>query len=364
MSVRIATFNAENLFRRPAAFGIENDTKRKDVLDAFRKLVGILDHVEYTDLDKADIVAILQAHGAGSEDKKTTKTIVLNEPRGGAKLLKTESGKLQVKAKGRLDWVGWAELARDDLTWAATKSVAKVIAAVDADVLLVVEIEDRITLDRFNTQVLQGELGARPYRYNLLIDGNDSRGIDVGILSRRPVVSLRSHFSDTKDSRVVFSRDCPEFEVDLGRGEPLWLLGNHFKSKIGGGFDQRLRQAERVAALYRAALERSARVVVAGDLNDGFESPPLSLLLATGLRDAMTHPSYRGGIGTHVHDGRLTDKFDYLMFSPELWDTVHSVGLERRGIFPALPGVTPFEGVKDKSTQASDHAALFADLDL
>ncbi|WP_162492564.1 hypothetical protein [Streptomyces roseifaciens] len=41
-----------------------------------------------------------------------------------------------------------------------------------------------------------------------------------------------------------------------------------------------------------------------------------------------------------------------------------SVGLERRGIIPALPRVTPFEGVKDKSTQASDHATLFPDLDL
>ncbi|WP_189382325.1 hypothetical protein [Streptosporangium nondiastaticum] len=56
------------------------------------------------------------------------------------------------------------------------------------------------------------------------------------------------------------------------------------------GIDVGLR-GERVAEIYQAALARSAHVVVAGDLNDTPDSVPLSFLsflLAAGLQDAMT----------------------------------------------------------------------------
>lgn len=364
MTIRIATFNAENLFRRPVVFGIEDAAKRRGVLDAFNRLIELLDHPEYTREDKTEILQILAAHGVDSDQATSTRAIAVNEPRGGARLLKTEDGVVHVRAKGRPHWVGWAELVRDDLSLEGVRNTARVIAEVDADLLLTVEIEDRLTLHRFNEQVLGGQLGARPYPFNLLIDGNDSRGIDVGVLSRHPITSVRSHIFDTKEGDPVFSRDCPEFEVDFGRGVHLWLLGNHFKSKIGNPavtLRQRKRQAERVAAMYRAALDRCARVVVAGDLNDTLDSEPLAFLLTAGLRDAMTHPSYTGDPGTHGDGESPGDKLDYLMFSPELWDTVQAVDVERRGIF--TPGKC-FDTVTSKGNQASDHAALFADLAL
>ncbi|WP_239472324.1 endonuclease/exonuclease/phosphatase family protein [Streptomyces sp. NEAU-S7GS2] len=149
------------------------------------------------------------------------------------------------------------------------------------------------------------------------------------------------------------------FDID---GEPLWLLGNHFKSKRGGGGgDKRKLQGERVAQLYRAALERSAHVVVAGDLNDTPGSPPLTFLEATGLKDAMTHDSYEGPPGTHGKCTNPSDKIDYLMFSPELFAKVDKVEVERRGIFEFG---TPFDTVTGPGDQASDHAAIVAELDL
>ena len=46
------------------------------------------------------------------------------------------------------------------------------------------------------------------------------------------------------------------------------VLGNHLKSKFQDNPGLRLAQAKRVAEIYRAALERTPHVVVAGDLND------------------------------------------------------------------------------------------------
>ncbi|MFI9201934.1 endonuclease/exonuclease/phosphatase family protein [Streptomyces sp. NPDC053048] len=364
MSIRIATFNAENLFRRPVALGIPNDRIRDDVLDAFRELVEVLDHKEYTDDDKKEIIKILLAHSVDVNKEISTQTILMNQPKGRAKLLKGQGTDVQVRdeATGRAAWIGWAELVRGDLSLDAIRNTARVIAEVNADILLTVEVEDRLTLHRFNEQVLAGQMDGEPYPFNMLIDGNDNRGIDVGLLSRRSITSIRSHIFDKKnpqDEFPIFSRDCPEFEIDVG-GRPLWLLGNHFKSKIGGGAEKRKRQGERVAKLYEAALERSAHVVVAGDLNDTPDSVPLKSLLDAGLRDAMTHDAYEGPDGTHGKC-KAADKIDYLMFSPELFGKVTAVELETRGIFEFG---SPFPSVHGSHDQASDHAALVAELDL
>ncbi|WP_432141639.1 endonuclease/exonuclease/phosphatase family protein [Streptomyces sp. bgisy084] len=361
MTIRIATFNCENLFRRPVVFGAGNDPIRDAVLGDFRKLVEILDHNTYTANDKTKIIELLKKHSVDVSQEISTQTMMVNEPRGQAKLLKGEGRNIEVRAEvtGRNAWVGWVELVKTDLSWAAVKNTARVIAEVNADILLTVEVEDRLTLHRFNKQVLTGQFDVEPYPFNMLIDGNDLRGIDVGVFSRHPITSIRSHIFDKKDSRDIFSRDCPEFEIDVD-GEPLWLLGNHFKSKLGGGADKRKLQGERVAQLYRAALKRSAHVVVAGDLNDTPGSPPLAFLEATSLKDAMTHSSYEGPPGTHGKCN-ASDKIDYLMFSPQLFAKVDTVEVERRGIFEFG---TPFDDVTGPGDQASDHGAIVAELDL
>ncbi|MFE5286046.1 hypothetical protein ACFRAQ_13880 [Nocardia sp. NPDC056611] len=70
----------------------------------------------------------------------------------------------------------------------------------------------------------------------MLIDGNDSRGIDVGILStdEYPVLDISSHVDGGPFSNRVFSCDCPECHLTfpddsgLARRLPLaaWLVPN------------------------------------------------------------------------------------------------------------------------------------------
>ncbi|AVZ76858.1 hydrolase [Streptomyces lunaelactis] len=367
MTIRIATFNAENLFRRPRVFAVEDTSERRKTLEDFATLVSVLDHETYTAEDKEQIAGILEKYDVPDSLSKT-RPILVNETRGGARLFKVKrGGAIEIIAKGRPHWVGWAELVRDDLNWDAVQNTGRVIAEVDADVLLTVEVEDRLALQRFSDQVLGDLMGAKQYPFNMLIDGNDSRGIDIGLFSRRPVTSIRSHIFDAESGRAIFSRDCPEFEVDLEGGKPLWILGNHFKSKGFGkpavSANKRKAQAKRVKAIYEAALERSARVVVAGDLNDTPDSEPLGFLLAAGLQDAMDHGSYTGAPGTYGTGQSLKQKIDYLMFSPDLWRHVQAVEVERRGIW-APNTFKSFETVTSKATQASDHGALYADLEV
>ncbi|MEV6835458.1 endonuclease/exonuclease/phosphatase family protein [Streptomyces sp. NPDC051133] len=368
MAIRIATFNTENLFRRPSVFRLAKAADRKQVLDDFDTLTTLLDKETYTDDDKRQISALVLKHRAYSSDPEDPPLIHINQNRPGKQsgLFDTPPPgatptQLPILAGGRGAWAGWAELGQDDLDMAAVGNTGRVIREVNADVLLVPEVEDRLTLDRFNQHVLG--LGWQPYPFNLLIDGNDPRGIDIGILSRLPITSVRPHLFDPNPAdpaKPLFSRDCPEYEIRLGQ-DSLVILGNHLKSKANDDPELRLAQAERVAEIYRAALDRVPNVVVAGDLNDFPDSKPVEVLLGTGLRDVMSHPLYHGEPGTHGTCHQKRDKLDYVMLPPALWGKVQNVGLETRGIFLHA---NHFDSVRAKTDEASDHAALYVDVDL
>ena len=188
----------------------------------------------------------------------------------------------ELKAKGRDDWVGWAELRMGPVNEIAVMNTARVIRDVKADILAVVEAEDRIALKMFSDFVLS-EVGGLPYESVMLIDGNDTRGIDVGLMTRAgfSIGPMQSHINDLKpDGQPIYSRDCPEFAVDTPAGERIWVLPNHFKSKFGGDSPpsraKREAQATRTAEIYeRLRRDGHTNVIVLGDLNDTPDSAPL-----------------------------------------------------------------------------------------
>ena len=65
----------------------------------------------------------------------------------------------------------------------------------------VVEAENRIVLEKFSAQLLKRVEG-EPYARVMVIDGNDDRGIDVGLMTRvgYKIVGIRSHVDD-RDAR-------------------------------------------------------------------------------------------------------------------------------------------------------------------
>lgn len=376
--MRIASFNVENMFRRPRAMNQATWADGRQVLERFAELQNLFEKSEYTDSDRAQMASLLNALGLDKSDE--SQWVFLRRTRGS--LLKRGAAGITVVGSGRADWIGWLELKVEAVDETATRNTARVIADVNADLLVVIEAESRPALARFNDDVLKklpknhyGPNGRWSYAHAMLIDGNDDRGIDVGLYAKAgfDIASMRSHVDDlrTKTSRV-FSRDCPEFWIDTPGGNKIVVLANHFKSKGYGDPAEsdatRKAQAKRVAEIYLAAKSVTPYVVIAGDLNDTPDSKPLApLLKATDLQDASASPNVPadGWSGTYGPTGR--EKIDYLLCSPEVFDLIGTGGVHRAGVWHAPKAKKPwplYDTLTKPTEAASDHAALWIDIDL
>jgi endonuclease/exonuclease/phosphatase family metal-dependent hydrolase len=366
MTVRIATYNLENLFTRPTAMNQKTDAAGRKAIEDHAAANAIVRKDIYAAADKQKLIALSNKYGWHLLNAPSNALVKLNKIRG-ALFRKPKNGPLQVVANGQADWTGWFELRRDDVSWKATYNTGRVIAEVNPDILVTLEVENRPTLDRFNEQVLGAQFN-KAFPHFMLVDGNDERGIDVGILSRFPIDTIRSHVDDRNaDGNRTFSRDCPEYDVLLPGGERLIVLPNHFKSKRNGDDEvsRKRRTAQAVGAntIATTALGRSPLVLIAGDLNDTPDSAPLAQLFTGGFTDIQHHADYPvdrpGTYGT----GLVSGKIDYLICSPQLWNTVQTCGIERRGSYhPNL--WKPFDTVTRLSEQSSDHFCVWMEVEL
>lgn len=370
--MRIASFNVENLFDRARALNQETWAQGRVVLERHARINKLLNRATYTEATKAKIVGLLTELGLAGRDDGGDWAI-LRQNRG--RLLKRpQAGGLEIVASGRGDWIGWVELETEPVDELAMQHTAMVIRDVDADVLGVVEAENRVALNRFS-ELLLAELDAEPYPHVMVIDGNDDRGIDVGLMTKagHDIVGIRSHVDDPDGDERIFSRDCPEYTVTTPSGQRLVVLVNHLKSKGFGTFAEssarRGRQAAQVAEIYRRLqAEGEPNVVVLGDLNDTPDSAPLAPLLAqTDLRDIAEHPSFTsdGRPGTFAN-GTKSNKIDYVLLSPALFGRVTGGGILRKGVWGGKHGTLwpIYPTMTAPVHAASDHAAIFADLDL
>jgi hypothetical protein len=255
--MRLATFNVENLFDRPKAMNLDTWTDGKKILEDFKHLNQLIQRQTYTNATKSDLLEVMGRH-SGLLSKGESKFICLRDVRGQF-LARPRNKPVEIAANGRADWIGWFELLTEPVKETATENTARIIKLVHADVQCIVEAEDRTGLCRFNEGVLPS-VEAVPFGHVMLVDGNDGRGIDVGIMSRQEyeIVRIVSHVDDQDDAGRIFSRDCAEYEIRTPQGARLLVLLNHFKSKGYGNAAEsaakRLRQARRVREIYDARI--------------------------------------------------------------------------------------------------------------
>jgi endonuclease/exonuclease/phosphatase family metal-dependent hydrolase len=371
--MRVASFNVENLFERAKALVPSDWSKGRPALEAYDRINRLLNKLVYTADDKAEIKELLRRLGLNKKDDGGTYAR-LRQNRG--RLLKRRkvgnATRIEIVADGRADWIGWVELKLVPVNERATQHTAQVIKDVNADVFGVVEADNRPSLSKFQSILLRAIEGT-PYPHVMLIDGNDDRGIDVGLLTKDDyeIVRIRSHIDDRDADGIIFSRDCPEYTVSTPTGERLVVLVNHFKSKGSGSntAETRKRQATRVAKLYNDLIaEGEANVVVLGDLNDTPDSDALSTLLEdTDLKDIAEHQNFTsdGRPGTYKN-GAKSQKIDYLLLSPALDAKVTGGSIFRMGVWGGKDGTLfPHYATITKEVEAaSDHAAIYADISL
>jgi endonuclease/exonuclease/phosphatase family metal-dependent hydrolase len=370
--MRLATFNVENMFDRAKALNGKDWAEGKPALEAHKELNALFEKPSYSSADKKRILKLLSDNGLIKGDDGPL--LMLRKIRGQL-IRRPRVADAEIVATGRKSWIGWVELKTEPVNEVATMNTARVLLSVGADIQAVIEAEDRTTLRLFNQQVLT-EVGGKPFAHVMLVDGNDERGIDVGLLTRAkyPIVSMRSHVDDEDTKGQIFSRDCAEYEIGLAKGKRLWVLVNHFKSKGYGSQAtsdaKRKRQAQRVREIYDAHLQAGDTLVaVVGDMNEIPANAPMDPLLRQGstLKDISSHPKFDSGgrAGTHGNCGPSA-KLDYIMLSPDLYAKVKAAGVERRGIWGGVNGTLwpHFAEVSNADEAASDHAALWVDLDM
>lgn len=184
-----------------------------------------------------------------------------------------------------------------------TQKVAQRIITMDVDVLAIQEVENINILKEFNKVHLSGL-----YPHQILIEGNDPRFIDVGLLSKLPVgavTSFQAIVHSQNPSERVFSRDLLEVEIlNSTRSRTLFTIyNNHLKSHYGdhenGGQGRikndtrRQQQAEMIAELVSRRRRSDSKYIIAGDMNDPPDAAPLQPMLtidANPLFNAITNP--------------------------------------------------------------------------
>lgn len=277
---------------------------------------------------------------------------------------------------------GPGALALDEIDRQLT---AAVLRDADADVVALQEVFDQATLDWFHDHVLL-PLGVRPYPYRVCLPGNDGRGRDVALISRRPLNEVTGHAALTPSDlgltdedipgrsvaseRPIFRRDC--LTVVTG-GLALFLC--HFKAPYPDETEAwAVRHMEALAV--RRLIERRfpdpeiGHWLIIGDFNEPARSPdgyeraiaPLLAPFAVDLLERLPE----GERWTYFDlDSGLYSRPDALLASPQLaheWPMARPVvlreGLGREtgvGAGPRLPDVG------DHRPHASDHAALVID---
>lgn len=370
--MRLAVYNVENLFDRARAMNLETWDEGRPVLEKFAELSALLGDPAYPPAAKQRMLALMKELGLERSD--TGKFVILRRNRGGL-VRRPRAGGIEIVADGRADWIGSLELRDEPVNEHAMRNTARVIRDLGADVLGVVEAENRPALAAFNSEIIPLVDGA-PFRHVMLIDGNDERGIDVGLMTgpSYPIGLMRSHVDDRlANGGTVFSRDCPEFHLATPAGNRVVVMINHLKSKGYGGAAasdaRRKAQAERVKAIYQALIAAGQHhVAVMGDLNDTPDSDPLHPLIAdTDLTDAFRHPAFDDGGWPGTYGlCNASNKIDYILLSPPLRDRMRAGGVHREGMWP---GSRPkrwevYPEVRRPRDAASDHAAIWVDLDV
>jgi len=108
----------------------------------------------------------------------------------------------------------------------------------------------------------------------MLIDGNDTRGIDTGIMTTTAVeiIVMRRNVDepDPATGDELFCRDCAEYNCRLPSGVTVWVLLNHFKSQIRWWGTETGSPGSK-GPRHRRRTHRwgEHNIVVIGDLNEG-----------------------------------------------------------------------------------------------
>jgi uncharacterized repeat protein (TIGR01451 family) len=205
--------------------------------------------------------------------------------------------------------------------------MANTITAMGAPVIVgLQEVENIDILEALVKQDAIAEYHYLPY----LVEGTDSRGIDVAYLVR----------SDQATVEGATAYPAPEgltsrppllitTTVHLEDGDQtVYVLNNHFTSMSAG--EKPTEPRRKAQAAWNVALvegiqasDPDALVVVLGDLNSFYDSPPLDVLREAGLRHVYESVEPERPY-TYIYQGE-SETLDHVLVTPSLYELLEEV---------------------------------------
>ncbi len=260
------------------------------------------------------------------------------------------------------------------------RGIAAPILDVDPDIVILEEVDDMQTLTAFK----ENFLGRQKYLGNL-IEGNDTRGIDIGFLVKADLplqLDMETHRDvtwmnpDTGMREKLFSRDLPVVFVRRNKSEKvpaLIVVGNHARSQRDrahdvGGVKIRTAQYLAAAEIIRGYMRRwpNVPIVLGGDFNTELRNSREVLPLRSILRDsfdvAKVPMQARTTHTFHPEGGeRVLSQLDTIYVSPILAQSIRGAAVYRYrdGSGRELPLPRTFE---ERSLNPSDHYPVAIEL--
>ena len=368
--MKIATLNIENLFHRDKSL-IRNGLS-KCVTNWISELDALMPRMQKSVNDMERIRELTFLLGFENID---------NHPYG---VLRKRQGELFLKQRGftnenrasqLTDWNGWIALHSVAIDHKAILNKARLVAEIDPDILILQEVEDKASLMDFNSIFLR-EYDIVPYDQVLVLEGNDARGLSMGILTKNGyrLDAVKSHGLDFVDrTDPIFDIDCQEYTITTPEGETLYILSSQFSSD---NESKRKIQARKVASIYdKMKAEGKELILVCGTLNDVSYSDCLSpLLRETDLEDVSRNPRCRADkdkgkdagyfrMGAYRMGVNIKQK-DYMLLSFEMTQKLITCGLNRKGMWPERNSKWEvYPTLKNKKHAASSHPLIWGEFD-
>lgn len=234
--------------------------------------------------------------------------------------------------------VALAQLQKKQKPLSKLWGLSKAILDIDADILMLVEVGGRDSLENFSRHFLKDVYEP------VFLEGNSKRNIDLGFLVKRGL-SLQAKGRSNKNTPIEvntfqgrqiakFSRDVAELRLYDGHRLKLILLLTHLKSMLSTeqdfrGKDTRTAEANALAEIYSKRRETypNVPVILGGDLNNDLASLEFELLKRTDIADfhevlGTPRPDRVSLVYFDYADRPHGLVIDYLLISPHLRDRI------------------------------------------
>jgi len=239
---------------------------------------------------------------------------------------------------------------------ALTKIANTILATGVPTIIGLQEVEHIGILEDLSEHELLAEFNYIP----ILLEGTDSRGIDVGFLVRADQASLIDVQQHPAPEGIT-SRHPLLIQVEiytLAGSVQVYLINNHFTSMSGGELATEPRRSAQAAwnvSLLESVLaeDPDANVVILGDLNSYYDSKPIDIFREAGLRHAFEalEPEERY---TYIYQG-ASQTLDHILVTLGLWELVEDVL-----VYHANADFPPHDPEDPSPKHQSDHDPVIA----